>query len=395
MTDGWWTSQPFLPPAALSAAMASGGGPTATCGGSTGGPQSRTTADIRVRSAVAEAERRRLTADWWDQWRTADTERRRNDGWRTVGWRTDGDRQDGVSGPRTENVSGADGGRGWTDSTSWYERESTTNTDSTRGASEQPAVAGSSEPNAGEKEKNSGGSTPDPKDPIVASSTSKCYDAIGPNGKPEQKNVEDLPMLQPTSQQFLALQARSPRPAVAGVEPAVAGAQPAAALPSSSDDHIPKSAFLDPRVYDAKFFIDHRSEVKTVEKRHHNWALKKIRERFPDTTAVADDLLVDPGILCFSDVTHPYKGTNLGAKYGFDNSREFEWQWFDLIASLRDEDIERLCHGTGSWGSVRSGGLVSCHVSLDPTSVDIGTCIKVKRRIGRVASTRSPSWLTS
>ena len=44
-----------------------------------------------------------------------------------------------------------------------------------------------------------------------------------------------------------------------------------------------------------------------------------------------------------------------------------------MIASLRDADIDLLCHGTGDWGSVRSGGLVSCHVSLDPTSVDIGT----------------------
>ena len=42
-----------------------------------------------------------------------------------------------------------------------------------------------------------------------------------------------------------------------------------------------------------------------------------------------------------------------------------------MIASLRDVDIDLLCHGVGSWGDVRSGGLVSCDVALCPNSFDV------------------------
>ena len=73
--------------------------------------------------------------------------------------------------------------------------------------------------------------------------------------------------------------------------------------------------------------------------------------------------------------THPKHKTR-SAEYDFDKKNLFKWNWMDLIAALRNEDIDLLCHGdlVGLSGEltdpVRSGGLLSCRGDFDPNSKD-------------------------
>jgi len=67
---------------------------------------------------------------------------------------------------------------------------------------------------------------------------------------------------------------------------------------------------------------------------------------------------------------------------------EFEWHWEDMISSLRDEDIDFLCHGDPrhpeAQPTVRSGGLVSCRAELDQKSFDVAMArMDDKKHAGR------------
>ena len=85
-------------------------------------------------------------------------------------------------------------------------------------------------------------------------------------------------------------------------------------------------------------------------------------------------------MLCH-EVFHPFRGDkDRGAEFEFHESKTFPWNWRDLVASLRDEDIDLLCHGDlvdpavrsgGPVSTDRSGGLISCRCGFDPYSSDI------------------------
>ena len=129
--------------------------------------------------------------------------------------------------------------------------------------------------------------------------------------------------------------------------------------------------------WDAAFFKQRRPEVEILSKDMHNWALKNLADQMGDLTQPHDDLIVCAfERYTFNEVIHPHAGTARGAEYHFGPGT-FPWTWFDLISSLRDEDIDKVCHSEGPAG-VRSRGLVSCRVSVDTTSFDIGSVRKDK-----------------
>ena len=77
------------------------------------------------------------------------------------------------------------------------------------------------------------------------------------------------------------------------------------------------------------------------------------------------------------------------------DARKFKWQWKDLIASLCDEHIELLCHGSlvstaADPTTVRSRGLVSCRVAFDQNSKDYAMVRMEKNKAS--AEMRTPEY---
>ena len=121
--------------------------------------------------------------------------------------------------------------------------------------------------------------------------------------------------------------------------------------------------------------------------------LQKYREWIKDITELEPDIPMFEIEVKMSEVIHPHAGVKgLGVAYIPDEDREFALHWHYMLAPLRDKDIIMLCHGRGvsvpRW-NVRSGRLVSCHVSMDPISSDIGMAHMDKLRSEHEGAPRS------
>ena len=134
------------------------------------------------------------------------------------------------------------------------------------------------------------------------------------------------------------------------------------AQPSASIDRVPGTPPLA-----AEYFEQHRGAKVTKKQKHHNWALKWNR----DQNAGSEQLFPATETMWCPEVVHPYAGDkdpHRAAIFNFDESKLFPWNWRDLVASLRKDDIQRLCHGDlGVPSSGQSLGLMSCRCGFDPT----------------------------
>ena len=136
------------------------------------------------------------------------------------------------------------------------------------------------------------------------------------------------------------------------------------AQPSASIDRVPGTP-----PFSAEYFEQHRGAKVTRKQKHHNWALKWNRKQ----NAVSEQLDPNKTMWC-PEVVHPYEGdtdSHRAAIFNFEESKLFPWNWRDLVASLRKDDIQRLCHGDlGVRSSGQSLGLMSCRCGFDPHSKD-------------------------
>jgi len=139
---------------------------------------------------------------------------------------------------------------------------------------------------------------------------------------------------------------------------------------SGTTMHNRPQATLGLHPFSAEYFEQHQGTKVTEKQKHHNWALKWKREQ----NAGSEQQFPATETMWCPEVFHPHKGDNnphRAAIFDFDKSKSFAWNWQDLVASLRKEDIIRLCHGhLGVPSRGQSLGLMSCRCGFDPHSKD-------------------------
>ena len=159
-----------------------------------------------------------------------------------------------------------------------------------------------------------------------------------------------------------AAAARASAPGQDAGPAAAAQAAPAAAQGAPT---LPPPGIPPEDVYDAEFFLNRKNLTDTW--RQHNAALKYFREELEDPT---DPKGSQPkafdwdGKAAVAAILPHVTGS--GPSWEFDRNNMKEYDWRDLIAQLRDEDVRRVVEGPGG----RSGGIVGCEISVRPNSYD-------------------------
>ena len=160
--------------------------------------------------------------------------------------------------------------------------------------------------------------------------------------------------------------------------PAAAVAAPQGTSPAAHQDAHSAAALADQRglkqlpppglagdVYDAKFFLDIKRFTDSW--RQHNAALKFLREELEDpdkpTLSPSRALQGQGDVLVATIMPHVKRS---GPDWQFDRQKMRPWDWKELIAQLRDEDIHTVVHGAKG----RSRGLVGCEFAPRPNSYD-------------------------
>ena len=181
--------------------------------------------------------------------------------------------------------------------------------------------------------------------------------AAAPQATGRSRSPSSIPSPSSSSGQAAAAVAAAPKApgtaAVAAVQVQGVAYTPGPTSPMGQPHEVTRDA------WDFQFFTTLKKEKRfTAGARWHNAALKWFRDSC-ERDGVAQIIFSNQTKAAVADITHPK-----GMDYSFDESKTWQWSWWEMVAMLD--------HGSREYvvGLDRSGGLVACRFEPRPNSYD-------------------------